>query len=138
MASYSGIQTPKKSKPHWFDLRIPVRVFLIAPVVDRATQPLSTRRRKRPVPIGRRWRASTRGCGPVAPRGFAEVAALGIPVPHAGSTRYIRAVFAGIARPARCRYTRTALVVKIALRVPAVRERSAMVAARASDVSNAR
>ena len=116
---------------------------------------MSARRRKRPTPVWPRWRASAPGPRAVAPRGSVEVAALGVAMPRAGTTRSAwpdtwrsagstRSVVSGSARSAwavvsrttwsarsaRCGSAGAALAVEIALWLPARSGRCAMVAAR--------
>ena len=77
---------------------VPHGVFLVAPVVDRATYPLPTGRRERPAPLRPRWCARSPRCGSVAPRGPVEVATLRISMPWAA--RCARGA-AGVTRAAR-------------------------------------
>ena len=135
------------------ELGVPERILLVAPVVDRATYPLPTGCRKRPTPVRPRWRASAPGRRAVAPRGSVEVAALGVAMPQAGTTRSAwsdawrsagstRSVVSGTtgssrsartpgtARSARCGSAGTALAVEIPEWLPARSGRRAMIAAR--------
>jgi len=82
VAFYSGIQTPKKLKPHWLNCGlVPERVFLVAPVVDGAVIPRSTGRRKAACPMPAAGGSpGPQGAGPFSPGGPVEVAALAIPM----------------------------------------------------------
>lgn len=108
---------PEEVESPLVETGVPVRRFLVAPVVDRAITPWTARRGERPIPRRSRRRAGAPRARPVAPRGAVEVAPLVIAMPRttgttgtggstraagpAGSARVIGTWAPGSARAAR-------------------------------------
>lgn len=104
---------PEEVKSPLVETGVPVRRFLVAPVVDRAITPLTAGRGERSIPCRPRRRARAPRARPLAPRGAVEVAALVVAVPRptratgpsrstgtAGTTRVIGTRAAGSTRSA--------------------------------------
>lgn len=77
---------PEEVESPLVETGVPVRRFLVAPVVDRAITPWTARRGERPIPRRSRRRAGAPRARPVAPRGAVEVAPLVIAMPRTTGT----------------------------------------------------
>jgi hypothetical protein len=116
---------PEEPEAPLVEARVPNGSFLVTPVVDGAIAPLPAGRWERSVPRRPRRLTPSPGRGSVAPRGFVEIAAVGIPAPWAGpsgaarSTWTVRVEVSGSARAVCARPARSTRAARCARAVVA-------------------